>query len=163
MRLSQIAGSTVSLLAGLLGGLACAGAMILAGLGIVSAGAAQGMAEMEAPEAAAGPSGVGGFLIREGAPILLASIALVTLSLLVRRRSAVLPAIAAGALLYWGMYGQDRLWLMAATIVLGLGIWLALALWVRGVLPRGAGGMSSIDDVPMNVMLEKRGNNNGED
>ncbi len=79
MRLTQVAGSNVSLLTGLLGGLACGGAMILAALGVVSAGAAQGMAGMESHQATGEPSGIGGFLIREGPPILLASIALVTL------------------------------------------------------------------------------------
>lgn len=47
--------------------------------------------------------------------------------------------------------------------MLGLGIWLALTLWVRGALPRGTQAVPRNDDMPIKVMLKKRGDEHGED
>ena len=77
--------------------------------------------------AAAAAQGVGG-----GAdPILIVSVVLVTVSLAVRRPLAAVPALAFGALLYWGMYGQPSHLLMYLTLALAYAGWLGTNLWTR--------------------------------
>lgn len=104
-------------LAGLLGvaaSLACTAAMVLPVLGVVGT-------------AGAAAQGAGG-----GAdPILIVSIVLITVSLAVRRALAAVPALAFGALLYWGMYGQPSDLVMYLTLALTYAGWLGTYLWTR--------------------------------
>lgn len=76
--------------------------------------------------------GVVDFLVHAGPIILLISIVAIVLAFGIRRRAAVIPALGAGGLMYWGMYLQPRLGLMYAAIVLGLLGWAALYFWTRG-------------------------------
>ncbi len=80
------------------------------------------------------------FLIQAGPVILVVSIAAIVLAFGIRRRAAVIPAIAAGVLMFWGMYLQPRLEIMYAAIGLGLLGWAALYLWSRGWQFRTQGG-----------------------
>lgn len=129
----------VSGVAGLLGTLVCAGAMGLALAGAVGVSASASMAGMSAMAAtrtqtnvaAAAPAGLLAFLLRAGSAILVVSVVLVTLSLASRRKTAAVPALVGGAILYWGMYAQPHLAVMGAAIVAGLLVWLVAALWVR--------------------------------
>jgi hypothetical protein len=66
------------------------------------------------------------FLSDWGKVILVASVALVTLSLSIRRtRTAVLAALT-GGLMSWGMFVQSGLGLMYLTMTIGMVIWLVL-------------------------------------
>ena len=126
--------------------------MVLALVGVAGAGIASGarvgggsMAGMAgtgpAPAARAAasrgaaapshPGGVLGFLVTIGPELLVVSILLVTVNLALRRRVAALPALFAGALLYWGMYAQGSDALMYATIAVGYTIWAATYAWTR--------------------------------
>jgi hypothetical protein len=128
----------VTLAAGALGTLACVGAMLLAIAGLAGAGVSAGMAGMgghRERDAAAG-DGLLGFLLDRGPLILVLSIAAVVSSFALRRRAAVLPALAAGGLLYWGMYGQDRVAVMYVSLALGLAVWVLTAGWAAQ-RPRG--------------------------
>jgi hypothetical protein len=135
LRVTQI-GRGVAALAGWIGSLSCVIAMTLAAVGAAGAGATSvgGMADMGSSASSAG--GPLGFLLQYGPLILLVSIAAMTLSLASRRSIAALPALVAGAALYWGMYGQDRLPVMYAAIIVGLLTWAAAFLWVNGLVPR---------------------------
>ncbi|MDA8283543.1 MAG: hypothetical protein M0Z42_09680 [Actinomycetota bacterium] len=138
--------------AGTCGSLACMASMVLALVGVAGAGIASGarvgggsMAGMAgtgpAPAARAAasrgaaapshPGGVLGFLVTIGPELLVVSILLVTVNLALRRRVAALPALFAGALLYWGMYAQGSDALMYATIAVGYTIWAATYAWTR--------------------------------
>ncbi len=115
-RLGIVAGGV-----GLLGSLTCIGTMLLAIAGI---GAAAGMAGMRAGDPRHA-SGVLGALLNAGPAILVVSTVAIAVAFAIRRSIAVLPALAGGALLYWGMYGQGDLMVMYGAIVAGLAIWVA--------------------------------------
>lgn len=136
--------------AGSCGSLACIASMVLPLVGLAGAGAAAGaqatggsMAGMgPAPTststataasstASSHPGGVLGFLVTIGPELLVVSVLLVTVSLALRRRVAAVPALAAGALLYWGMYAQASVGLMYATIAVGYLVWVATYAWTR--------------------------------
>jgi hypothetical protein len=121
---------------GLVGSIGCAVAMTLAAIGVVGASAASAgsMADMGADST----GGFWGALLQYGPAILVVSIAAMTLALGVQRPIAIIPAVLAGALLYWGMYDQDRLPVMYAAIVIGFLAWASLFLWVRGLPWRSA-------------------------
>ena len=121
-RLSVVAGGV-----GLLGSLTCIGTMLLAVAGI---GGAAGMASMrtQAPRHAGG--GVGA-LLAAGPALLVASTVAIVVAFALRRPVAAVPALAGGALLYWGMYGQSNLAVMYGTIAAGLVIWTATFWWLR--------------------------------
>jgi len=72
------------------------------------------------------------FLVHAGPIVLLISIVAIVLAFGIRRRAAAIPALAAGAVMYWGMYLQPRLGLMDVGIVLGFFGWAALYFWSRG-------------------------------
>jgi hypothetical protein len=72
-----------------------------------------------------------GILVTIGPELLVVSVLLVTVSLALRRRIAAIPALVAGALLYWGMYAQGSDALMYATIAVGYAIWAATYAWTR--------------------------------
>ena len=131
--------------AGLAGSLACVAAMVLAALGIAGVGAASlgasaDMAGMgsQANTASAESLAVLVFLIERGPAILLVSIAAIVLSLAAQRREAVIPGLLGGGILYWGMYAQDRLFIMYASIVIGLLVWATAYAWAHGKIRRGA-------------------------
>lgn len=63
--------------------------------------------------------------------LLLVSIVLVTAAFAMRRRVAVLPALLAGVVLYFGVHGQTDPVVMYAAMALGYGAWIALYLWTR--------------------------------
>jgi hypothetical protein len=112
---------------GSLGALTCAVMMILTAVGLIGVVAARasgdmsGMAGMEKKAAVSSPppGGVDGFLIREGPTILVISVVAVTLACAIQRRAAVILALLAGGLLYWGRCEQDDLSLMYATSGIG--------------------------------------------
>ncbi len=122
--------------------MACSLSMTLAALGIIgTAAAASGsMAGMEGMGSGSSgqtaSSGLFGslirFLIQVGPPLLIISVAAITVSLGLRRRTVVIPAVLAGAVIYAGMYLQSGLPLMYASIALGLIVWTSLYIWTQG-------------------------------
>ena len=70
-----------------------------------------------------------GFLLEYGPLILVISVALVTLGLALRRPWAAVPALAAGAVLYWGMYAQPSYVVMYVSLALGFAAWAAIYRW----------------------------------
>ena len=112
-------------LVGVAGSAACTAAMVLPVIGV--AGATASMAGMTRSQ----EDGLLGALIEYGPIILIASILLVTASLALRRPLAAVPALAAGAMLYWGMYAQSSYPVMYLTVVAGFAGWLATYLWTR--------------------------------
>lgn len=112
--------------------LGCCLPAILVALG-VGASAAAGMGH-----AAHGSSDSPGWfaaaldMVHRVSPVLLiVSIVLVAGAFALRRRAAVLPALAAGAVLYLGVHGQSDPAIMYAAMALGYGAWIALYLWTR--------------------------------
>lgn len=137
-------GQTAIGIAGVLGTLACIGAMVLAAVGVVGVGASvvgasttmAGMSMGSQGQVTSGQSpGILAFLLQAGPTILPISVGAFTLSLAIRRWVAAIPVLLAGVVIYWGMYGQQSLSVMYVTIVLGLFCWTVVFLWVRG-LPR---------------------------
>ncbi len=124
-------GRCLAAAAGAAGSLACGASMLLAAAGAGASAAAAGMAAM--PGTGGAPRhGLLGVLLRIGPGLLIASVLLITAAFaLSRRPRAAVPALLAGALLYWGMYAQPSLTLMYASITVGYTAWAALYLWVR--------------------------------
>ncbi len=114
-------------LLGVLGGLTCTVTMVAPVVGIAGAGAAAGMNGMSSSP----PGGVLGVLTGYGPGILIVSVLLVTASLTWRRAFAAVPALAAGVLLYWGMYAQSSYPVMYLSLGLGFAVWIATYLWTR--------------------------------
>lgn len=110
---------------GIGGTLVCTVAMTLPAIGV---GAAGGMAAMSGANAPT-QGGFLGFLVEYGPVILLVSVALVTIGLALRRPWAALPSLAAGAVLYWGMYAQASYVVMYVSLALGFAAWAALYRW----------------------------------
>jgi hypothetical protein len=117
--------------------------MTLAALGIIgTAAAASGtMANMGSGSSGqTASSGLFGslirFLVQVGPPLLIVSVAAITVSLGLRRRAAVVPAVLAGAVMYAGMYIQSAVPLMYASIALGLIVWTSLYVWTQRRPPR---------------------------
>ncbi|MGH3570622.1 MAG: hypothetical protein ACRDUW_02140 [Pseudonocardiaceae bacterium] len=77
------------------------------------------------------PGGLLGALIEYGPVILIVSVLLVTASVALRRPPATVPAGAAGALLYWGMYAQPSYPVMYLSVAVGFAGWAAAYLWAR--------------------------------
>ncbi len=133
--------STCCAVAGGFGALACSVSMTLAALGLLGTAAAAsgsmvGMGGMGAGNsgelASSGPSGsLVRFLIQAGPPLLIISVAAITVSIGLRRRAAVIPALLAGAVMYAGMYLQSGVLVMDASIALGLIGWISLYIWTR--------------------------------
>ena len=151
-RLQAVRARTAAGFAGTCGSLACTASMVLPLVGVAGAGVASGArasggsmagmagmgpapaARAAASSGAAAPSHLGdvlGFVVTIGPELLVVSILLVTVSLALRRRAAALPALFAGALLYWAMYAQGSDALMYATIAVGYAIWAATYAWTR--------------------------------
>lgn len=137
-------GQAVIGIVGVLGTLACIGAMVLAvigvaGVGASAVGAGASMAGMSTGSQGQATSGqatsILAFLLQAGPTILPVSIGAFTLSLAIRQWATAIPVLLAGGVIYWGMYGQRNLSVMYVTIVLGLFCWAAVFFWVRG-LPR---------------------------
>lgn len=61
--------------------------------------------------------------------ILIISIASVALAVVIRHRIALLPVVAAGLVLYWGMYMQAAPLAMYSSVLLGLAALVASSLW----------------------------------
>ncbi len=99
--------------------------MVLPAIGIVGAGAAGGMAGMS-DDSGTTQGGFLGFLLESGPTILLISVALVTAGLALRRPWTAAPSLAAGAVIYWGMYEQASYPVMYFTLALGFAVWAAL-------------------------------------
>ncbi len=135
--------STCCAVAGGIGALACSLSMTLAAVGIIgTAAAASGsMANMGSGSSGqTASSGLVGSLIRfpvqVGPPLLIISLVAITVSLGLRRRAAVIPAVLAGAVMYAGMYLQSGVPLMYASIALGLILWTSLYVWTQRRQPR---------------------------
>ncbi len=135
--------------AGVVGSLACSISMALAAFGLAGTALSAGgsMAGMQGTGSGAStaskpslPVGVIAFLVQAGPVILVISVAAIMVAFGLRRRVAVIPALAFGVLMYWGMYLQPRLEIMYAAIGLGLLGWAALYLWSRGWQLRAQGG-----------------------
>jgi hypothetical protein len=130
--------STCCAVAGGIGAVACSLSMTLAALGIIgTAAAASGsMANMGSGSSGqTASSGLFGslirFLVQVGPPLLIISVATITVSLGLRRRAALIPAVLAGAVMYAGMYLQPEVPLMYASIALGLIVWASLYVWTQ--------------------------------
>lgn len=63
--------------------------------------------------------------------LLIGSIVLVAVAFAIRRPAAVLPALAAGVVLYLSVHGQTDPAVMYAGMALGYGTWMGLYLWTR--------------------------------
>lgn len=132
--------STCCAVAGGVGALACSVSMTLAALGVIGLAAVASGAGMEGMGSGSSgqtsSSGLLGslvrFLVQVGPPLLIISVAAITVSLGIRRRAAVIPAVLAGAVMYGGMYLQSGLPLMYASIALGLIVWTSLYIWTHG-------------------------------
>jgi len=122
--LARGASSRSAGLLGVAGTLACTVAMVLPAIGLVGA-AAGGMAGMS-DDSGTTQGGFLGFLLESGPTILLISVALVTLGLALRRPWSAAPSLAAGAVIYWGMYEQASYPVMYFTLALGFAVWAAL-------------------------------------
>jgi hypothetical protein len=129
--------------AGGIGAVACSLSMTLAAVGIIgTAAAASGsMANMGSGSSGqTASSGLFGslirFLVQVGPPLLIISVVAITVSLGLRRRAAVIPAVLAGAVMYAGMYLQSGVPLMYPTIALGLTVWTSLYVWMQRRQPR---------------------------
>ena len=138
--------STCCAVAGGMGAVACSLSMTLAALGIIgTAAAASGsMANMGSGSSGqTASSGLIGSLIRflllVGPPLLIISVAAITVSLGLWRRAAVIPALLAGAVMYAGMYLQSEIALMYASIALGLIAYASLYVWPQRRQPRTNG------------------------
>ena len=133
LRAVSIGGAT----AGLLTGVACAGSMTLAAVGVIGAAAAAGSSSMSSmggmghATTRTGTGGVAGFLLDHGPTIFITSIILVSTTLVLRRPVAAAVAAAIGALMYWGMYVQADVTAMYVTIAAGFVAWLILLTTVR--------------------------------
>ena len=133
--------STCCAVAGGLGALACSVSMTLAALGIIgtaasASGSIAGMAGMSATTSGqTASSGLFGslvrFLVQVGPPLLIISVVAIAVSLGIRRRAAVIPALLAGGVMYAGMYLQSGAPLMYAAIALGLVSWTSLFFWTQ--------------------------------
>ncbi len=134
--------STCCAVAGGLGAVACSVSMTLAAVGLVgTAAAASGsLAGMEGMGLGSGgqtaSSGLFAslvrFLVQVGPPLPIISVAAISVSLGMRRRAAVIPALFAGGVMFAGMYLQSGVPLMYASIALGLIVWTLLYLWTHG-------------------------------
>ena len=117
---------------GVLGSMACTASMIAAAVGVGGAAAATSMAGMAGMTTTGSghPGGALGALVRIGPWLIVASALLVTAAFaLTRRPVTAIPAALAGAVLYAGMYAQNSLPVMYASIAIGYLTWAALALW----------------------------------
>lgn len=119
--------------AGLIGGISCTVSMTLLVLGLLGTVTAQAsnsresMAGMGATSEGPGLINlVLAFLIARGPIILVISIVLVALAVSLRQRWFAIPALAAGALMYWGMYVQRSATLMYFASGFGIAVWLLL-------------------------------------
>jgi hypothetical protein len=145
--------STCCAVAGGIGAVACALSMMLAAVGIIGATAAASgsMANMGSGSSQTASSGVVGsfirFLVEVGPPLLIISVVAITVSLGLRRRAAVIPAVLAGAVMYAGMYLQSAVPLMYASIALGLIVWTSLYVWTQrrqpSLRPDGTDGQAA--------------------
>lgn len=125
------------LLAGLLGAFGCTGAMVLAVVGTAGVAVSAGTGEMDSMAAmgshatsmSGAQPGVLGFFVHNGPIILLVSVAAVVASLAARRKAVAVPALLAGAVLYWGMYGQGRLVVMYGAIIISALVWATAYIW----------------------------------
>jgi hypothetical protein len=114
---------------GVLGSMACTASMIAAAVGVGGAAAATSMAGMTGT-GSGHAGGALGALVRIGPWLTVASVLLVTVAFALSRRPVTaIPALVAGAVLYAGMYAQDSVPVMYASIAVGYLTWAALALW----------------------------------
>ncbi len=127
------AGSALMGTLGITGGLVCTATMVLPALG--AAGAAAGSMQAMTGGDEAPHDGFVGTLNDAGPAILIISTLLVTLGVGLRRPLTAIPALAAGALLYWGMYAQPSYPVMYLTLALGFAGWLATYQWARRARP----------------------------
>src|SRR5260370_41171261 len=119
--------STCCAVAGGIGAVACSLSMTLAALGIIGTAAAASGSMANMGSGSSGQTASSGFfgslirfLLQVGPPLLIISVAAVSVSLSLRRRTAIIPAVRAGAVMYAGMYLQSEVPLMYATTRLGL-------------------------------------------
>ena len=125
--------ATCCSVAGIGGSLVCSLSMVAAAVGLFLVGGAAAAKGTGSPMA--GMSGMGsgsssgtaasrypGWLdvvIRFGPEILVVSVLLLTLAVALRRRTAAVPALIGGLILYAGMYAQPSLAVMYAAMILG--------------------------------------------
>ena len=118
--------------------MACSVSMTLAAVGLVGTAAAAsgsmaGMTgNMVQPASSPPVSSLVRFLIQVGPPLLIISVAAISLSLGIRRRAAVIPALLFGVVTYAGMYLQSGVLVMYAAIAFGLIGWISLYIWAQG-------------------------------
>ena len=92
-----------------------------------------GVSDAPAASATTGPLAAAlTLLVWAGPAILLLSLVAIGAALTGRRRRATGVAVAAGILLFWGMYLQPRLSVMLVAIGVGLAALLAAYLWAFG-------------------------------
>lgn len=133
-------------LLGILGSMACSGAMTaallgLAGASAAGAGAMGNMPGMSEPDASVGPLAMTiDFLIWAGPVILVLSLATLVFASWLQRPAVVPIVLAAGAILFWGMYVQSEPAIMLGSIAAGLAALFAAHLWSAAARqPRRAG------------------------
>jgi hypothetical protein len=135
--------STCCAVAGGIGAVACSLSMTLAALGIIGTAAAASGSMANMGSGSSGQPASSGlvrslirFLVQVGPPLLIISVVAITVSLGLRRRAAVIPAVLAGAVMYAGMYIQSAVPLMYASIALGLIVWTSLYVRTQRRQPR---------------------------
>ena len=116
--------------------MACSVSMTLAAVGLVGAAAVPGfMAGMSGhtlqPGSTSPVSSPVRFLIQVGPPLLIFSVAAISVALGIRRRAAVIPGLVAGVVMYAGMYLQSGAPAMYAAIAFGLIAWISLYIWTE--------------------------------
>ena len=127
---------------GVCGAFACSVTMIALPLGLVGAGVASGAKAASGGDSMAGMGGMTAAkssqqppwlaaLPTYGPELLLGSIVLIVLALAIRRSWWASVAVVGGAVLYVGMYVQQNVAVMNASIVVGLAVLIASALGFR--------------------------------
>lgn len=114
--------------------LGCCLPPILVAFGAGAAGA--GMAGMSPHR----DTGLLGLVHRISPMLLIVSIVLVAVAFALRRRTAALPALLAGGVLYGSLHLQSDPVLMYVGMAAGYGAWIALYFWTRPGGDRGCAG-----------------------
>lgn len=143
----RAAGSDALGLLGIAGTVTCTVTMVLPAIGAVGAAGAAGMSGMSGMDDRDTP-GLLGLLLDLGPYLLVASVLLVTAGVALRQPVAAVPALAAGGLLYWGMYGQPSYPVMYLSLAIGFLVWIALYLWTRAAWSREGSSSRTGDRVP---------------
>ncbi|KYP79929.1 hypothetical protein [Ferroacidibacillus organovorans] len=121
-------GSRMSGILGIVGCIVCMGSMILAAIGVAGAVVSGSMSAMSM--SGMGMNSMSGSspgwletILKFGPVILVVSVLLVTVSIGIRRRRFIIPALVGGVIMYLGMYMTINIPLMVISTVVGFVLW----------------------------------------